>query len=338
METTDVIIVGAGPIGIEMAVALRSAGIEYVHLEAEMIGRTFYRLWPRNTRFLSAPDEIAIAGVPTGRTDQHRLLGEEYLTYLRNVAEQFRLEIRCYERVDRLEATDGGFQLETQRLDGRGRYQTRAVVLATGDMARPHRLGVPGEDLPHVQHGFEDPHAFYGRRVLIVGGRNSAVEAALRFHRAGARVAISYRRPELPAEHISHKLYPIVQPMIDDGRITLHGATQPAEIHPGRVMLQHVDETYQPTGHPPSQVDADHVVALIGYAADVGLFRMAGVEFPSALSAPTYDPETMETNVGGLYVAGTAASGTQSGYAFFIETAHVHVQRIAAALQDRLGR
>ncbi len=338
METTDAIIVGAGPIGIEMAVALQSAGIDYIHLEAEMIGRTFYRLWPRNTRFLSAPDEISIAKVPAERTDQHRLLGEEYLTYLRNVAGQFGLKIRCYERVDRLEAIDEGFLLETQRLEGRGAYRAQAVILATGDMARPHRLGVPGEDLPHVQHGFEDPHAFFGRRVLIVGGRNSAVEAALRFHRAGARVAISYRRPELPAEHISHKLYPIVQPMIDDGRITLYGSTQPAEIRPGKVMLQQVNETFEPTGRPPRPVDADHVVVLIGYAADVSLFRMAGVEFASALAAPTYDPKTMETNVPGLYVAGTAASGTQSGYAFFIETAHEHVERIVVSVQKRLGR
>ncbi|MFP4356123.1 MAG: NAD(P)-binding domain-containing protein [Phycisphaerae bacterium] len=336
MQHTDVLLVGAGPIGLEMAVALKRAGVDYLHIEAEMIGRTIHKLWPRHTRFLSAPDEIAIAGVPAERPDQDRLLGEDYLSYLRNVAAMHELPIRCYERVDQLQALEDGFVAESQALDGRKSYRARKVILATGDMARPHRLGVRGEDLPHVQHGFQDPHEYFGRRVLIVGGRNSAVEAAIRMARAGAEVAISYRREALPEKHLSHKLYPIVQPMIDKGRIRLHCPTLPVEIHPGRVLLRQIDETFDPVDQPPLEVAADHVVILIGYAADVSLFRMAGVEFETPLSAPTYDPDTMETNVPGLYVAGTSASGTQVGYAFFIETAHVHVGRILRSLQEKL--
>ena len=337
MERTDVIIVGAGPIGIEMALALRKASVDYLHLEAEMIGRTLYRLWPRNTRFLSAPDEIAIPGVPVDLPDQDRLLGEQYLAYLRSVIRQFDLPIRQHERVVQVEPVEDGFYLQTRRLEGPREYRCRRLILATGDMAAPRKLGIPGEDLPHVHHGFDDPHEFFGQQVLIVGGRNSAVEAALRFYRAGVHVALCHRRRQLEPRHISHKLFPVIQPLIDKGRIGFHGGCMPAAIRTGSVTVSEVDETFCPTGRS-REIAADRVVVLVGFAADVSLMKMAGVDFESPVSAPTYNPDTMESNVPGLYIVGTAASGTRSVYEFFIETSHRHVARIRDHLLASLRR
>src|SRR3954469_13186117 len=198
-RNTDVIIVGAGPIGLEMAVALKRAGVDYLHLEAKQVGYTISWFAPQ-TRFFSSNERIAIAGAPLQTPDGGKCTREQYLTYLRSVVEQFDLQVHTYEPVTNITrfGDDDGFELTTRHAAGPRKYRCRKLILATGGTDHPRKMNVPGEDLPHVDHYFTAPHLYFSKRLPIVGGKNSAVEAALRCHNAGADVAISYRRERLP--------------------------------------------------------------------------------------------------------------------------------------------
>jgi thioredoxin reductase (NADPH) len=328
--TFDVAIVGAGPIGLELAVALKRAGIDYVHFEARQIGHTF-SWWPPNTPFFSSPEFIAIAGVPIQSVDQARITGEAYLAYLRSVVEQFDLHVNTYERVLRAQRGEDGFTLRTSTRTGEREYCCRRLVLATGGMAAPKMLGIPGEDLPHVSHHLGDPHQYFRTKLLIVGGMNSALEAALRCWRAGADVTISYRRAKLGRGAAKRHLLAEVLMWIRRGRIAFLPETVPVEITPEHVVLAPARDGRRAEGELIRQA-ADFVLLATGFVADMGLFAQLGVELQGPRGVPTFSPDTMETNVPGLYVAGTAAGGTQEQYQLFIETCHDHVEKIAAVL------
>lgn len=330
-EIADVAIVGAGPIGLELAVALQRAGLSYLLFDAGQIGETF-TWWPRFTEFFSTPERIAIAGVPIPTVTQRRITGEEYLAYLRAVVEQFDLRINAYEKVIGIDAIEGGFRVLTAHRTGPRAYAARRVVLASGGMARPRRLGIPGEELPHVAHSFDTPHRYFHQRLLIVGGRNSAAEAALRCWRMGAEVAISYRRPAFDPGIVKQALLDELETLIAEGKIAFLPASVPVEITPEDVTLTPADEAGAPTDGAQICRPADFVLLATGYEADMELFRQAGVELIGREERPVFDPATMETNVPGIYVAGTATGGTQHKFDLFIETSHKHVVRIVEAL------
>ncbi len=323
-SSTDVAVVGAGPIGLELAVALKRAGIDYVQFDAKQIGYTV-SWFPPQTRFFSSNERIAIAGVPLDTPDQGKATREQYLAYLRTVVEQFDLKVRTYEPVTAIDRTEDGFVV-TSRPAGANPARTRAkrVVLVTGGTDHPRRLKIPGEDLPHVSHYFNDPHAYFRKRLLIVGGKNSAVEAALRCFNAGAHVSISYRREKLPEKSIKYWLLPEINHLIAKERITAYFQSTPLAITASHVTLARGNERFD--------VPADFVLLLTGYVQDTTLLRLAGVELAGPCNAPVFDERTMETNVPGIYVAGTATGGTQDRYTVFIENCHVHVERIVNAL------
>lgn len=323
MNGPEVLIVGAGPIGIELAVRLRRERISYEQVDAGQIGSTISWYAPQ-TQFFSSPERIAIAGVPLQTLDRSKATREEYLTYLRSVVLQFDLKVETGVRVNAITRGDDGFVVTAFGRDGERKRTAQNVVLAIGDMHRPHLLGVPGEDLPHVSHFFGDPHAYFRRQVLVVGGRNSAVEAAIRCVRVAAIVTLSYRAAELDPKHVKPWLLPEINAMIRDSRMTFLPGTTLREITPAHVVLD-------PGGR---RIDADSVLLLTGYEQDSSLFESAGVTLVGPQRRPRFNEATMETDVPGLYVAGTAAAGTQvSGTTAFIETSHIHVDRIAAALK-----
>jgi thioredoxin reductase (NADPH) len=338
-HTHEVAIVGAGPLGIELAICLKREGVDYLHLDAAQIGHTL-TWWPRNTSFFSTTERLDLAGVPIQNGHQGRITGEEYLAYLRALVEQFDLQVNTFEPAARLERDEGGFVLTTAPLTGRRSYRARRVALAIGDMHYANRVGIPGEGLPHVSHFFRDPHDHFRRRLLIVGGRNSAVEAALRCWRAGAQVTISYRRARFDEQRVKHWLLPDVYAQIEAGTIGFLPETAPLEIAPGRVLLAPTADG-RPIGGQPFWHEADQVLLATGFRGDQSLLEQAGVELSGENRVPAFDPETMETNVPGLYLAGTVAAGVQQRYTLFIENCHEHVGKIVQAITgrwpDRLG-
>lgn len=320
----EVGIIGAGPIGLELAAALKRAGVDYLHLEAQQIGHTI-SWWPRNTLFFSTTERVEIAGIPLQNTTQMRASGEEYLAYLRSVVEQLDLHVNTYEPVVGIKREGDGFILHTIPAAGERHYFCRKLVLAVGDMHQPNYLGIAGEDLPHVSHYFDDPHAYFRRRLLVVGGRNSAVETALRCWRAGARVAISYRKSEFDSQRVKNHILPDLLTQIELGNIGFFPQTRPVEITRQYVVLQ--PEHGEHFQHP-----ADFVILNTGFRQDPRLFQMAGVNLVGVGCAPEHDPESMETNVPGLFVAGTAVAGSQTRYTVFIENSHHHVGKIVKKL------
>jgi thioredoxin reductase (NADPH) len=316
-------IIGAGPIGIELAAACKQAGIDYVHFDAAQIGATM-QWYPLEMVFHSSADRLAIAGVPIQVPDQQKPKREEYLAYLRAVVQQFGLEIRTHERIVDARRVNDKFELISQAVDGQHVYHVRNVILAIGAMHGPRLLGIPGEDLPHVTHYFHEPHEYFGKRLLIVGGRNSAVEAAIRCQRAGANVTISYRGAEIDPS-VKFWLLPEIRGMIRDGRVRFLGGTVPREIRGGTVLLDSGEE-----------VAADFVLLLTGYRQDPALFELLGVDLRGEERKPRYDEETMETNVPGVFVAGTAIAGSpEERVRVIVEDCHVHVPRIVNALKAR---
>jgi thioredoxin reductase (NADPH) len=321
----DVAVVGAGPIGLECAVRLRQAGLRVLVVDRGAVGQTM-TWFPRQMHFFSSNDRIGIAGVPLQTLDQQKATREEYLSYLRQVVGIHDLDVRTFEPVTAIARDGDRFQVTTAPAGGERTYHPRHVVLAVGDMDRPRELGIPGEDLPHVSHYFEEPHRYFGRRLLVVGGKNSAVEAALRCYHAGAKVAISYRRPEFKASSVKYWLLPELEGRLRRGQITGHLGTVPVAIDPDAVTLEPAG------GGERFTVPAEDVLLLTGYVGDTTLLRAAGVEVEGPEGVPVFDPDTMETNVPGLYVAGTVTAGTQSSFMVFIENCHVHAERIVAHL------
>ncbi len=325
MIETDVAIIGAGPIGLELAVACKRAGLDYLQFDKRQIGQTIF-WFPPQTRFFSSPERIALAGVPLQTADQSKATREEYLAYLRALVLQFDLDVRTYERVLAIERDGAGFTIRTQRAGADHAYRARRVVLSTGGTARPRPIGVPGEDLPHVSHYLHDVHTYFRQRLLVVGGKNSAIEAALRAWHAGAEVMLSYRRETFDPGAIKYWLLPEIQSLIQAGHVRGLLGTNVQAIGPERVTLA-------PTGGgEPFDVPADFVLLMTGYVADMALFRSAGVELVGPQQHPRVDLHTMATNVENLYAIGTAVAGTQQDYGVFIENCHVHVDRVMASL------
>jgi thioredoxin reductase (NADPH) len=338
--TTDVCLIGAGPLGLELAVALKREGVDYVHLEAGQVGQTM-SWWAPGTRWFSSNERISIAGVPLVTPDQSKATREEYLAYLRQIVGAFELKIRTFEPVTEIQRhPDGTFTVTSvpRSLVDSGapasRTHCQRIILATGGTDFPRSLGVEGENLPHVDGYLREPHRYFGRKLLIIGGRNSAVEAALRCHHAGARVTLVCRRPQLPEQSIKYWLLPEIKSLLKSGRIEGYFGHIVTGITPAHVSLARCNDALRAAGQA-FDVEADEVLKLIGYEQDKTLFRKAGLELTGDEQRPVFDERTMQSSVTGIYVAGTAVAGTQQKFRVFLENCHVHVPRI---INHLLGR
>ena len=320
-----VALIGAGPIGIECAVALKRAGVDYFHIEKGQVGQTI-SWFPHMMRFFSSADRLAIAGVPVPRTDESKCTREEYLAYLRSVVLQYGLDIHLYEEVTGIDRDDSSFTITSVHRGRTHTYRASSVILATGDMHRARMLGIPGEDLAHVSHYFNEPHRYFRQRVLVVGSRNSAVEAAIRCHRCGADVTMSCRGDAVDPTMVKYWILPELEGFLRRDEIAVHYRTEPVSIDNDKVMLKRLD-----TGDM-IEVQADFVLLMVGYTADTTLYRLAGIDLTGPEQRPELNEETMESSVPGVYVAGTATAGSQQLYGVFVENCHVHVKRIIASL------
>lgn len=334
-QQVDAVVVGAGPIGIETAIELRRRGIDAVIFEAGALGHTI-SWWAPQTRWFSSNDRIAISGVPLQTIDQSKASREEYLNYLCCVVDQFEVPIKTFAKVESFQSV-GHNDDPTWRLSVAGRtrlVEAKAVILAIGGTDFPNRLDVPGQSLPHVDGYLREIHRYHGRRVLIVGGRNSAVEAAIRLHRGNAKVTLSYRGEGLPSDGIKYWLRPEIEGLIGSGAIPAWFNSRVIQIDADAAILR----INSPSGEEEIRVEADDVLTLIGYRQNQELFSNLGILSEDSDPKPIYDPATMQTPRKGIYVAGTAIGGTQSSkYQVFLENCHDHAIKIADHLQSRLN-
>ena len=321
-----VAIVGAGPTGIACAVELGRRGIAAVCYDRGHILDTIYH-FPEEMRWFSTRDLLDIAGVPFGVPDAHptRL---ETLAYYRAVAEKFRVQVVPETEIVALEPRPGGgLAASVAGRHGEQRFGASAAILATGFFGNPRRLDVPGEDLPHVHRRFVSGYPFHDRDVVVIGGKNSASEAALDLYRHGARVTLVVRGPAI-SERVKYWIKPDLENRIRAGAIRAIFQAKVLEITPDSVRVE------SPVG--PESPRADAVFPLIGYQPDFTLFERCGIRLEGPLRIPAHDPNTLESNVPDLYLAGAILGGTEVGH-IFIENSRHHAALIAGAIEGRLG-
>jgi thioredoxin reductase (NADPH) len=324
-ETLDLLIVGAGPSGLAVAIAADRAGFEYEVVEKGVLVNSIFH-FPRAMTFFTTPDLLEIGGLPFV-TPYEKPTQWEALRYYRRVADTYRLRIALGEEVTDLRVQEDGFALRTRSAaHGERTRRARNVVFATGYYDHPNRLGVPGEDLPHVTHYYDEPHPWYRRPVVIVGGKNSAAIAALELCRAGATVTLVHRGPRL-ADSIKYWIKPDIENRIKDGAVRALFDTRIVEIRERSVVVE--DRAGR------AEVAADGVFLMTGYRPQTRLLAEAGVRIDGATLKPEHDPETLETNVKGLFLAGSVAAGLETSK-IFIETGRFHGEAIVKALASRI--
>ena len=346
MAVRDVLIVGGGPSGLATAIAAKHAGLDYVVIEKGMLVDSIFR-FPTFMVFFTTPELLEIGALPL-TTPYDKPTRLEALRYYRKVVDTYQLQISLHEQVVDIQppspsatarqglplamAGEGQqFIVTTESKGVRRVREAKAVVLAIGYFDRPNYLGVPGEDLPHVSHYYTDAHPYYRQRVVVVGGKNGAAEAALELFRGGAHVTLVHRREAL-GDSIKYWVRPDIENRIKEGSIAARFNTRVVEIKPGVVVVE-------PTGVESrggvDEISADGVFLLTGYHADVDLLRRAGIHCDADTLKPELNPETFETNVPGLFLAGGAIAGRQTG-SIFIENGRFHGEKIIKVLADRL--
>ena len=331
MSVHDVLIVGAGPSGLATAIAAKQRGLDYVLVEKGMLVDAIFR-FPTHMVFFTTPELLEIGGLPLV-TPYDKPTRFEALRYYRRVVDTYALQISFHEEVLQVDREQDVFVVTTRDANGTTRArEARAVVLAIGYYGHPNYLGIPGEDLPHVSHYYTDAHPYYRQRVVIVGGKNSAAEAALDLYRAGAHVTLVHRRETL-GDSIKYWVRPDIDNRIKAGAIAARFSTCVVEIKRGSVLVQSPAEGGQAVAG--EEIPADHVFLLTGYRPDVELMRRAGVNCDSETLAPALDSETFETNVPNLFIAGGATAGRHTG-SIFIENGRFHGESIVRVLAERL--
>lgn len=290
------VIVGAGPIGLACAVSARRRGLDPLVLDAGALANSIAK-YPVGMVFFTTPERLEIGGHPLVCAGP-KATREEALKYYRGVARAEGIRVRTGTRLVGRRA-EGVLTLETRL--GSEEVPCDRLVLATGYFDHPNLLGIPGEDLPHVSHWAEEPHLASGLDVVMVGGKNSAVEAALNCFRAGARVTLVYRRAELRPS-VKYWLRPDIENRIKAGEIAARFGSEMVEITPSDAVIRSGDGARE-------RLPADRVYLLTGYHPDFELFRRLGIRFDEASGRPELDPETLETSVPGLHLAGSLTAG-----------------------------
>ena len=341
MSVRDLIIIGAGPSGLSAAIAAKQRDLDYQVLEQGVLVNSIYRFPPQMV-FFTTPELLEIGGLPFVSPYEKPTRGEA-LNYYRKVVEKYDLQISYEEKVLSVVREENHFAVETRSshpstssgrpepVEGRSVRRARHgrnVLFAIGYYDHPNLIGVPGEDLPHVSHYYAEPHIFFRKRLVIVGGGNSAAEAALECYRAGASsVTLVHRWPGLKPS-IKYWVRPDIENRIKEGSVTARFNTCLTEIRPTSVIVRTAGEEKD------EELSADAVLLLTGYRSDSNLLRAAGIHMNERCE-PVYDPQTFETNVPGLFVAGGAVTGVDTSN-IFIENGRFHGEKIVEVISDRL--
>lgn len=317
----DIAIVGAGPCGLAAAISARRAGLDTLVFDAECVVSSITQ-YPTYATFFSTAEKLSLGGLPFV-TPGEKPSRRDALAYYRTVVKYFEIPVRQYERVTRIDGRDGAFVVHTKRRGINHVTDARAVIVATGYWGSPNRLGVPGEDLPHVTHAYREGHYAFQQNAIVVGGGNSAAEAALDLWRAGARVTLVHFGPTF-----DKKIKPWVLPdftnRVAEGSIRAIWNNRVVEIAAENVTLRSTEGAI-------SEIPGEHVFIMTGFAPSVDLLRQVGVTIDLATGIPRHDPTTLETDVPGVFIAGVVNAGYDANKVF-IENGRFHGDQIVAKL------
>lgn len=324
-EILDVLVIGAGPTGMACAIEAQRAGFRSALVDKGCLCNSLFH-YPAHMTFFTTSELLEIGDIPFPSPNP-KPTRNEALEYYRRVAEHYRLDVRPYQLVEQVSGEDGNFRVRTRDRYGRERvYATRKLVVATGYYDLPNLMNIPGEELPKVQHYYNDPHPYTGMDVLVIGGKNSAAIAALELWRHGARVTLAHRGPGMH-RHVKYWILPDIENRIKAGQIHAHFNTAVTRIDPDTATLA------TPGGE--LTIANDFVLAMTGYRPDFTFLESLGVRIEGEDRCPACNPQSLESNVPGIYLAGVIIAGERTNE-IFIENGRFHGKQIAEDLKQRL--
>jgi thioredoxin reductase (NADPH) len=314
MEEYDVLIVGAGPIGMACGIEAKAAGLSYIIIDKGALVNSLYN-YPVFMTFFSTSQKLEIGGVPFVSINP-KPNRNEAVEYYRRVAEKFALNINLFETVVNVSKAESGlFEVETSKK----RYSAKNVIISTGFYDVPLLMNIPGEELPKVTHYYKDPHLYAFQDVVVIGANNSGIDAALETYRKGARVTLVIRGPEI-GSYVKYWVRPDIENRIKEGEIKAYFNSEVTAIRENEVSIRTPEAEFQ--------IKNDFVIAMTGYQPDFPMLQKLGVKLADPQSSlPVYNPESMETNLPGLYLAGVVCGGMDT-HKWFIENSRVHAEQI----------
>ena len=313
MQKFELIIVGGGPIGISCALEAKKAGVNYCIIEKGCLVNSLYN-YPSNMTFFSTSEKIEIGGIPFV-SNNIKPTRPEALEYYRRVATSNHVNIHLQEKVRTIEKIENGYEITTTK----DTYHARFVVIATGFYDIPVIMNIPGEELPKVTHYYKDPHFYAMQKVVVTGANNSAVDAALETYRKGAEVTMVIRGDQI-GPRVKYWVRPDIENRIKEGSIKAYFNSCLKEIRDDHAIIQ--------TPEGPVSIENDYVIAMTGYKPNFEFLKNAGIKLSEDdLLQPEYNPETMETNQQGIYLAGVVCGGMNT-HVWFIENSRDHAEKI----------
>ena len=323
MEALDVLIVGGGPIGIACGLEAKKKGLSYLIVEKGTIVNSLFN-YPVNMQFFSSSERLEIDEIPF-ISNEAKPKRNESLEYYRRIVTSNKLNIKLFEKIENIERSEEQFYIRSDK----NKYIASNVIIATGFYDLPNLLEIPGEDLPKVSHYYKDPHYYASQKLAVVGASNSAVDAALESWRKGAEVTMIIREPEI-GKRVKYWVRPDILNRIEEGSITAYFNSNLKEISQEEIKVE------TPGGI--IALENDFVLALTGYRPNFEFLEKLGIELSAdEKRLPTYDEETMETNIKGLYLAGVICGGMET-HKWFIENSRIHAKIIIKSVLSKKNK
>lgn len=313
MEIVDILIIGAGPIGLNCALEAKKNNLSYLIIEKGTIVNSLYN-YPLYMRFFSTAEKLEIAEIPfiSAAPKPGR---QEALEYYQGIARQKNLNINLYEKVLNISKKEEIFEVETSK----SKYLAKNVIISTGFYDIPNLMNIPGEHLEKVKHYYTEPYPYAKQKIVVVGSSNSSVDAALETYRKGAEVTMIIRHSEI-SKNVKYWVKPDIENRIDEGSITAHFNSELVEIKENSVVFNDENGKIQ-------EIENDFVLAMTGYLPDFDFLKNSGIDLQGECLNPVYDSKTMETNIPNLYLAGVVCGGKDT-HLWFIENSRIHAEMI----------
>lgn len=320
MEILDILIIGAGPIGLNCALEAEKNDLTYIIIEKGTIVNSLYR-YPLYMRFFSTAEKLEIAEIPFISTAP-KPGRQEALEYYQGIARQKNLNINLYEKVVNVTKQNDIFHIETSKAE----YLAKNVIISTGFYDIPNMMNIPGENLDKVKHYYTEPYPYARQKIVVIGSSNSAVDAALETYRKGAEVTMIVRHSEI-SESVKYWVKPDIENRIAEGSITAYFNSELMEIKEHAVVFKNEKGEIK-------EIENDFVLAMTGYLPDFNFLKNSGIELQGECLNPLYHPETMETNVENLYLAGVVCGGKDT-HLWFIENSRIHAEMIVKSIVSK---